>query len=235
MAGNLQDGMEKVSGKIKKMRNLAQYKDMTDEEFDEAMNQKPIELDSSEELEQRIEKKLAEFERDYDLSELKINDWDALRALIQAHLTLEDYEQFLFKIRSDSLTENRILSMDKLHRVMSDLRSDISKLQGDLSITRKNRKADQDASLEDYIQSLKEKAKKFYESKMSYIFCEKCSMLLATTWVLYGKEEGNKVILICNRTNDDGSICGHKNIVSTSELLKNGGTNNKEVTPESML
>lgn len=221
--------------KVEKLRHLVQYRDMTDEEFKEVMEKKNTGMKTSAEFEKRIGEKMSEFERDYDLSDLKINDLDTLRALIQAYLTLEDYERYLFAIRSNELTEARVLSLDKLHKVMSDLRTDISKLQGDLSITRKSRKQDQEATLADYIASIKEKAKKFYESKMSYVFCEECGMLLGTFWTLYGQETGNKIVLICNKIKDDGTACGHKTVVGTKELLDNGGTNRREITPESML
>ncbi len=224
----------KKKGKISRMRNLAQYRDLSDTDFDKAMEKKVMGVESSEAFEKRIAKKWAEFEEDYDLSDLKINDKDSLRALIQKHITLEDYEQHLFKMRADGISENQLFAMEKFQRAMSDLTSDISKLQNDLMITRKVRKSDREASVIAYMEDLNQKAKKFYESKMSYIFCEKCNMLLATFWVLFPEEERNKIALVCNRDLGDGTKCGHKNIVDTKSLLKKRGTNNIEITPESM-
>lgn len=221
-------------GKIKRQRNLPQYKNLSEEEFQAKMAQKALGIDVSEEFEKRIAKKYAEFDNDYDLSDLKINDREALRALIQAVITLEDYEQYLFKLRSAGINQDTLFTTEKLHRAMSDLRADISKLQGDLNITRKVRKSDQDVSVLAFIDGLKEKAKRFYESKMSYVFCE-CGMLLGTFWVQYHEEERNKVALVCNRKLENGQVCGKKTIISTSELVKNRGTNNKTLTPESML
>ncbi len=138
-------------------------------------------------------------------------------------------------MRSGGLTDNVAFNMEKLSKIMSDLRADISKLQNDLNITRKIRKSDQDVSVMAYIDSLKEKARKYYESKASYIFCPKCNMLLATVWTLYPENERNKISLVCERKLDDGTVCGEKIIIGTKELLKNRGTSNKEITPESML
>jgi hypothetical protein len=231
-----EENIAKVAGKIGRQRHLKQYKDLSDDEFDQKMKQKALGINISEEFEKRIKKKLDEFDADYDLSDLKINDRDALRALIQAHLTLEDYEQDLFKMRSGGINDAYLLdSLDKFQKAMSLLRADISKFQDDLNIKRKTRKIDQDVSVQAYIDSLKDKAKRFYEAKMSFIFCEKCNILLGTVWTLYPNEEKNKIVLVCNRKLDDGTTCGHKNIVGTKELLELRGTNNKKITPESLL
>lgn len=234
----LDDGQpkqKKPKGKISRMRNLTQYRDLSDDQFAEAMKNKEVGMEHSEALEVRIDKKLKEFEDDYDLSDMKINDRDALRALIQAQITLEDYEQLLFSMRKQSLTESTFFMIEKLQKAMSDLRSDISKFQYDLNITRKIRKSDQDASVLAYMATVKDKAKRFYESKMSYIFCPKCDMLLATVWTMYPSDDRNKITLTCGRVHPDGTACGHKITVGTNELLKGRGTNKKEITPESFL
>lgn len=221
-------------GKNKRTRNLKQYRDLSQEDFDQVLAQKALGLEVSDAFEKRINKKLDEFGKDYDLSDLKINDRETLRALIQALISLEDYEQYLYKIRSEGLNGLALANLEKLHKAMSELRSDISKLQNDLNITRKVRKSDQDVSVMAYIDTLKQKAKTFYENKMSYVFCE-CGMLLATFWTLYPEEEKNKVALVCHRILADGTECGKKTIVGTKELLNNRGTNRKDLTPESML
>lgn len=234
----LDDGQSKPKknkGKISRMRNLVQYKDLSDEQFEQEMKSKELGMEHSEALEIRIEKKLKEFEEDYDLSDMKINDRDALRALIQAQITLEDYEQILFSMRKQGFSDNTFHMIEKLQKAMSDLRSDISKFQYDLNITRKIRKSDQDASVLAYMATLKDKAKRFYESKMAYIFCPKCDMLLATFWSMYPSDDRNKITLTCGRILPDGTTCGHKVTIGTNELLKNRGTNKREITPESFL
>lgn len=218
-----------------KMKNLVQYRDMPDEEFDELMEKKEFIVEASDVLEKRIEEKMQEFSQDYDISDLKINDMQILRGLIQALLSLEDYEQLLFVIRKEGITGENILLIDKMQGIVEKLRKSISDFQNDLNITRKVRKSDQEQSVIAYIESLKEKAREFYQSRMSYIFCPKCNTLLGTIWTLYPEQERNKIALVCNRKLADGSICGEKVIVSTKELLDNRGTNNKDVMPESLL
>lgn len=225
----------KRKGKLKRQRNLKQYKDLSDEEFERTITEKALGFEVSGEFEKRIQSKLAEFDQDYDLSDLKINDRDTLRALVQAHISLEDYEQYLFKVRVGGIDNSTIQLTKDIQKVMSDLRSDISRLQEDLNIKRKVRKQDQEVSLQAYLDSLKEKARAFYESKMSYIFCEKCNVLLATLWTLYPTDDRNKIALVCHNKSDGEHECGHKTIIDTKTLLNNSGTNNKKITPESML
>lgn len=221
-------------GKISRQRNLKQYKDLTDEQFDNVMTKKALGIEPSKEFEKRIEAKWAEFDIDYDLSDLKINDRDTLRALIQTQLTLEDYEQHLFKTRSEGISEQSLFALEKFQKAMSDLRTDISKMQNDLNITRKVRKSDQDVSVLAYIEGMRKQAKEFAEAKYQYIFCPKCNMLLSTIWTLFPTNDRNKVALVCERDLGNGEKCGEKVIVSTAELLVNRGTNKPEITPESM-
>jgi hypothetical protein len=165
---------------------------------------------------------------------MKINDHEALRALVQAQISLEDYEQYVYKARQEGMGDfDNILKIDKITKIMSDLRADISKLQDDLKITRKIRKSDQETSLLNYIDSLKEKARKFHELKENYIFCPECNMLLGTIWTLY-PNQNNKIELVCKRPLDNGGVCNNVVKVTTKQMLENKGTNKKEILPESM-
>lgn len=223
-----------ASGYKRRIRNLAQYKDLTDEEFDEVWKEKLLGIAPSAAFEERITAKMADFAEDYDLDDLKINDKEALRALVQAIIALEDYEQHLFELRAGGVGIENLTEIDKLQRAMSDLRSDISRLQADLNITRKIRQSDRESSVIAYIDSLREKAREFYESRMMYIVCPKCNMLLGTLWTLYPDEPKNKIHLVCNRILDNGEKCGEKLTVTTTEMVEKG-SNKPEVLPESML
>ena len=217
----------------RKIRKLKQYKDLTDDQFNDIMDRKILAVAPVKAYEDRIERKLKQFQDDYDLSDMKINDMETLRALVQAILTLEDFEQYTFSLRSEGISFDNLTLLDKVGQQMSKLRADISKMQEDLQITRKIRKADEEGSVVNFLEDLKEKAKRFYEQKMSYIFCPKCNMLVATIWVLW-PDGNNKLQFICNRKLDEGAKCGHKFVVTTSELKHNRGTNKPEVLPESM-
>lgn len=215
-------------------RHLKQYAGMTDEEYDKIWEKKNQIIQPSLELEKRINEKMEDFARDYDLDDLKINDTLTLRALIQALISLEDLEQSMFQLRAEGLTGGNIIMLDKLGKEMSQLRGDITNFQNDLKITRKIRKSEQETSVLNLIETLKVKAREYYQAKMMYIVCPRCSMLLSTIWTLY-PEQKNKIELICDRTLDDGSKCGEKVVVYTKDLLESKGTNKQEVLPESLL
>lgn len=221
----------------RKLKNLPQYRDLSDEEFQKAIKtieENDLGLGVSKIFEKRIEEKLAKFEEDYDLSDLKVNDREVLRGLVQAIISLEDYEQALFKMRSEGITPDTLLAIDKLQKASSDLRDSISKMQNDLAITRKHRRSDQETSVLAYIDSLKEKARKFVESRSSYIFCDRCHTLLCTSWFLFPQEK-NEIILICKQKDKDGNPCNNKIRVNSKDLINNSGTNDKSVMPQSML
>ena len=219
-----------------KLRNLVQYKNMSDDEFDQVWEKKVVGAAPSSEFETRINRKLEEFAQDYDLSEMKVNDTASLRALIQAIIALEDYEQIIFRMRTtgEDIGNADINILDKISKIMSELRGDIGRLQDDLQIKRKVRNSDKESSIISYIDSLKLKAKQFVEARSMLIVCSKCNMLLASLWTLY-PEEDNKLTLRCHRKMDNGEECGEKITVSTKELLKTRGTNSQDVLPESML
>jgi hypothetical protein len=216
-----------------KMRNLRQYNGLSDEEFDELYAKKMVGITANKETEKLIQKKLDAFAVDYDLDDLNSNDKMALRALAQAFVSLEIYESESSLIRSAGIDVTNIELLEKINKMISNIRSDISRMSEDLSISRKVRKPTKETSAIDYIEGLKRKAKEFYESKMAYVYCPKCDMLLGTFWTLYPDDERNKITLVCNRIMESGEKCNNKVVISTKELLENKQSNNQN-TPESL-
>ena len=217
----------------RKLRNLKQNKGLTDDEFQEMYDKKYLSVEKSNVFEKQINDKLKEFETEYDLTDMKVNDRASLRALVQAVIALEDYEQILFQLRTadEGINADNIYSFEKVSKVSSDLREDINKLQMELKISRRSRKSDADASFIDYLESVKAKAKKFYESKMSYMYCPKCHTLLGTIWTLYPEDKRNKIRLMCNRDIDDGLKCDGEIVIGTKELLDNKGHSDLNLVP----
>ena len=225
---------QKTGFNVSSLKNLPQYKDLSDDEFEELVLLKQIDALPVEEFEKRIQKKIEEFKIDFDFSDMKINDMLLVRALAQAMISLEDLEQVFYKLRLEGITLGNITLLEKVSKQMTDLRSDISKMQDDLKITRRIRKSDKEESVVFYLESLKQKAHEFYEQKMNYIVCDKCNMLLATVWFLYPYAE-NKISLTCNRDLGNGEVCGNKVITSSKQLMDNRSSNKPEVFPKSML
>lgn len=217
-----------------KMRNLNQFKNMTDDEYDEYYSKLAVDAVPVKEFETRIQIKMKELEADYDISDMKINDKLLLRALCQALIQLEDLEQTAYKFRVEGIDPTNIMILKYIGDLMTDLRNSISKLQDDLKITRKIRKGDKEVTVLNYIEELKDKARKFYDQKMMYAFCPKCNMLLGTSWWHYADDDRNKIAYYCHRKLDSGEECGEKVILRSVDMLENKGTNEPKLLPESL-
>lgn len=215
---------------LRSMRNLKQYKDLTAEEWEEKSQELLFNLEPNDEFEKLIQEKLKSFEDAYDLSDMKFNDMETLRALCQAVIFLEIYEQRSFLFSRQEPTMELLTLMDKLEQWKTALRTSISKLQDDLKITRKTRKSEQSESVIEEIGKLKGKAMEFYKEKFAYIFCEneKCNELLSTTWFLY-LEEDNEMNLHCKR-------CNKYTKVNSKDILSKGirMSNRPDLLPEGL-
>ena len=206
----------------KKIRNLVQYRDMTDEEFEEAWEEIVLEIEVSPEmLEARVKEKLDELAVDYDMEDMKINDMGQLRSLALAQLQLDDLEQTAWIIRQKT-DSTSVQILEKINRILSGLRDDISKISADLQLTRKIRKQSKESSIIDAINDLRGKARKFYQERMLYVFCPECKMLLSTLWLNYSSEEYNKLQLKCKR-------CKHTFTQDLALLYKTDNKNLEDV------
>lgn len=212
-----------VSPTRKKIKNLKQFADMDDAEFEQHFQDIITNSERSESddvLEEQVVEKLGEFEVDYDLSDMKINDRLVLRNLIITIISLEDLELEFSAIRYD-ISESNILLLDRLSNIMSRLRKDISEMQNDLKLTRKIRKEGQEESFIAWLDKVKLYADEFYTEKTLSIFCSECRFLLSSVWLLY-PEEGNSLKLRCGH-------CGHEFEQDLKELYETDNKNLEDV------
>jgi len=208
-----------------RLRNLIQYRELSDEEFEakyqEVLEESALDVElEQKELEDRIEEHLVSLGQDYDLDDMKANDRLQLRALAMAEIQLSDLEKITYSIRQD-VSPTSIMMIEKLNNTMSKLRSDISDISDDLQLTRRIRKQSSEASVISYLDDLRSKARKFYRERMLYIFCPKCKRLLSTIWLLYS-EENNQIVLRC-------SNCEHRFNQELSSLYQMDNKNLEDV------
>lgn len=203
------------------IRNLSQYRGLSDDEFDDVYAKMQMKAQPSAALEKRIDKKLREFAEDYDISDLKINDKLVLRALVQALLQLEDLEQYANTQREGGIDPSKIVQLRETNGIMAILRKDISSMQEDLKITRKHRKGDKEQNAIAYLDDLKAKAKEFYKSAMTYVYCPNCHQLLMTFWILYPEEKKNRIKIYCNNVLGNGDECGAEILINVKEAVEN--------------
>lgn len=216
--------MAKKKMTIHQLRNLPQYKGMSDKEL---LNVRRNILAGK--PKERVEEILEDFAKDYDLSDLNANDQLSLTNLAQIFVRLEQVDKQLDIAMVDAEDMTRV---DKLTRVAGSLRKDASQIQQDLSITRKARKSDKEESIITYIEDIKARAKKQLKDRLNYVYCEKCRMLLCNAWFLY-PESNNSISLTCTRIvdGDSGEICGHVTRVSSLELKENSNRNIEDTLP----
>lgn len=212
-----------VSPTRKKIKNLKQFAGLSEDEFEEHFQSISGEQDvlaDLDELEEKIKEKLAEFDDDYDLSDMKVNDKLVLRNLIITILSLEELEQTFSSVQA-KVSDRNILLLDRLGNTMSRLRSDISKMQNDLKLTRKIRKEGQEETFMAWLDKVKEYATEFYEEKTLSIFCTSCRRMLASVWLLY-PEGDNDIELKC-------SNCGNHTVLELRNLYNTENRNLEDV------
>lgn len=175
---------------VKKLRNLPQYKDYSEEELQKIADSANVRLVADEKINQLMKK----FAEDYDLDAMNINDKLALEVLCGIYLQIHEN---LGEIELAKRKKNWKL-IDQLIDVNKSLVGNISTLEKQLGISRTARGKDKESSVFAYIDGLREKAQRFLEEKLRYFYCPKCSMLLATMWFLY-PEENNQIHFTCGR------------------------------------
>jgi len=183
--------MTKKQMSIAQIKNLPQYRGLNEEELEKVLY-KIHHGDAIERADGIIER----FEIDYDLSEMTANDKLSLLELARIFVMLEDIEASLQEELNSDNTD--WTNFERINRVSSKLREDASRFQRDLNITRKARQDTGGQSVVDFIEDIKKRATKFLDKSLSRIYCPKCKMLLAKTWLLY-PNESNEFRLVCGR------------------------------------
>jgi len=201
---------------IAQLRNLPQYKGKSDEELEKIQH-----TIFHGDFDERVKDIFASFKEDYDLSDMTANDKLALTEIARIFTLLDDMEKALKEELNEG--ETNWIRFEKINKIAATLRDDVSKLQRDLSITRKSRQDSEGQSVTDFIIDLKARAKSFLSDRLCEVYCPKCKMLLAKVWFLY-KDSDNNLTLTCGREN-----CGHTFTVTNSDFTKN--KNIKDIGP----
>ncbi len=202
---------------MKQLLALKQYKGMTEEEVFE------IYADSKNQDYDRIKALKDKMAEDYDLDDLNANDRASLDDLCTLYIRVQDLDQKIAEeLRKDEPDHYNIQNMSK---TVSQWRDSISRIQTDLSISRKARRGDNETSIVAAFQNIKERAKTMLQERLSYIYCPKCKMLIATVWFLY-PEGSNSITLTCGREG-----CRHRFTLTSTQLAELGNKNLEDVLP----
>ncbi len=187
---------------IGSLRNLAQYRGMTDEEIEAQIY--------SGELENQVVERLKKLEGDYDFIDMKHNDMDLLRKMATLMVRLEDAEANLEKrLRSDELDSNEALKEEQRLGLM---RRELVMFQDALGISRGKRvdKVENNPLL--LFEDIRKRAAHFLKERLCYIKCPQCNIAISTVNFLY-PDKNNVISLECGK-------CGTISSFSSRELLE---------------
>jgi hypothetical protein len=218
------------------LKGLTGWKDKSDEDFEESYQLAMFGALKDQLVEEKINRLRLQYEEEYDLSELLPNDRAVLATLIQSTVLLDLYQNTLFSIlkNPDATSDVNITKAKSLGDVCNKLTNDISKMQSDLAITKKDRKNSKEASVINFIEDLKVKAKKAYLQRMCIIICPNCNTVLASVWTLYSENRAAKIHVHCSRKLEENKVCGFDGDFTISDLYANGGSNRVDLLPESL-
>ena len=203
---------------IQQLRNLPQYRDKSVTELEETLA-RIVEGG----IEEKVQEVLASFEQNYDLSDMSANDVLDLRNLAYYYVYLENLNgQIDVALRNSNTGE-----VEQLIRTMERMQKSVTSIQTSLAITRKQRKSDKEQDIVSAWEDVKVRAKKFYDNRISYVYCSECKMLLANVWFLYPEEERNALRVRCNRIidSDSGKTCDNEITVTSQYLVENSNRN----------
>lgn len=197
-----------------RLRNLTQYKNLTDEEFDNvwADYQDQPDIDSD----YKVEKIMEDLARNYDIRDQYANDTLSLRELANLYVSLEA----LNHVEKQMMSDGNYSQVNNIARIRNDYIKNASQLQNDLNITRKARQSDDGETLDTYLPSILKKARNFLDQKLAYIYCPECKMLCGNCWWT-NWEVSNTMDVTCPRLE-----CNHKFRVTSLYLAEH---NNKNV------
>jgi hypothetical protein len=198
---------------VQSLRNLPQYKDLTDQEFDKEV--KGLLTDDAEGLAQTYQEL---FEKDYSLEDLKANDRLAVEILSRLYAQVRYNQDLINELRDAEDGVKYSLAISDIVADDEKLIRSIKALEGQLGISRTERMKDEGEDMVDMFKSIRERAKKYLEKKLHYIYCPKCHMLLGNVWLLYRDVEGAyELKLVCKRE-QKGGICNTEVIIRPGDL-----------------
>lgn len=192
MAEEISDGI------IRRMRNLKMYQGMDDDEIRAKLTEKrerdaliPKSTDKS--YEAKFKEKLTTLQDEFAVDMNDANDREMLSSLVRHMLQSEAADEAIRAIY-DHGTLNRMdfLNLKNLGEYQGSVNRTVSELQDKLGISRKLRKEKQTDDIPQWVDSVREKAKTFFDRVTVKVECPKCRVELLRYWLNFPKLE-NKI------------------------------------------
>jgi len=198
-----------TEAKMRKLRNLKYFKDWTDEQIqewyklrhgdDEAPPPTPPTPGESvqdtgtttevasrvtfdkEEWKKKFNQYLTKYKKEFGVDMNETNDVEALKAFVRYTIQLERADEIINDEQASPSPDHRVLK--GLGDFQRSLQMNLNELQGQLGISRKQRKEKVQDDIPKYIAELQQKAKTFWQGKTVPVRCETCKIELARYWL----------------------------------------------------
>jgi hypothetical protein len=134
-----------------------------------------------------LEEKIQKYTREYELDDLNsANDMASLVQMCQLEINMEQIQDALKMIKDPVVDSKRVRD---LHASLKDANTSWTNLQSQLGIDRRKRQSEDEETPLQYIDRLKDSAKKFIEERLITLKCKKCGLPIAK-YHIYVKEKG---------------------------------------------
>lgn len=192
---------------IGSLRNLAQFREKTDEEILEIVG--TLETEGTGELSSQVQAQIDALEKDYDFTDMKYNDMVLIWSMAMLMVRLAQSEPALEeRIRSGDIESHNALKEEQRLKTMRDAIRDLQNDLGILRVKRVEKIEDNPLLLFD---DVRKRAKHFLKERLIYVRCPECQIAICTVNFLY-PEQSNQLSLKCGK-------CGKSHAWSSSELL----------------
>jgi ribosomal protein S27E len=196
-----------IQGKIKQMRNLAMFKEKSDEEIREWIlmrearqqldePEKPVQQKqkpgsnkkqpSEEEQEQAFQEKLIQLQKEYGIDMNSSNDAEMLKGLVRQILQAEIVDRQIAKLQREDDVDTRTLK--NLGDYQRSLYSTMTVLEDKLGIGRRQRKEKKVDTISQFVDVVRKNAGTIWDRTTSNVRCERCEITLATYWINFPKK-----------------------------------------------
>jgi hypothetical protein len=197
--------MEKdYTSKIKQMRNLAMFKDKTDEEIldwikkreERQRNEEPekpvkqpvkktpetkSEDDADAEYQELFDSRLEQLKTEYGVDMNNSNDAEMLKSLVEQSIQKDVVNRQIIRLQREDELDTRTLK--NLGDYQKGLISTITDLQEKLGINRKQRKEKQVDSIPQFVELVRSRARDVWKRSTTPVRCEACEIELARYWL----------------------------------------------------
>lgn len=185
--------------RLAKLRNLKPYKDKTDAEIIAHLQSretklKPVNVSAPKQKsnDSRFNEKMKILLKEFEIDMNSSNDKEALNALVRQQIQLENVNRDIDALQAqEGMSKDDYAKLKQLGDFQRNVIISINDLQDKMGITRKIRKEKAVDDIPQWIDSVLEKAKTFYDSKTVTIECPKCIIELSRYWLNFPKENNN--------------------------------------------